>query len=321
VSGFRALLCGFAAWCFAAAALAQSWPSRPLRVIIPYPPGDAADIIARLAAPKMGERLGQPVVVENRAGASGQIGLEQFKHSAADGYTIAVGQGGNLVVAPHTYKSLPYDPLKDFVPVALVATNYLALVANPGAPFNSAGEMIAWAEKNPGRLTVATNGEGGFPHLAMECLAQEAGFKFLHIPYKGAMQIVGDVISGQVLTGIGAYTSLSPQVLSGRVKLIAVTNPVHVPNKPDLPIFADVVKDYDMRGWFGYVAPAGTPPEIVARLNDAINEAMKSPEVSDKLVAAGLIILDQGPGFFEGVLKSDYAKYGKLVHDIGYQPR
>ena len=303
------------------AALAQSYPSRPVKVIVPFPPGDAADILSRLIGPKMAERMGQPVVVENRAGASGQIGLEVLKNAAADGYTIGVGQGGNLVVAPHTYKKLPYDPLKDFVAVAILATNYLAVVANPGVPFKSAAEMVAWAKANPGRLTLATNGEGGFPHLAFEHLAVMGGFKFQHIPYKGAAQIITDVMGGQVQLGIGAYTSLSPHVLSGRVRLIAVTNPVRVPNKPELPIFAEAVPGYDSRGWFGYVAPAATPREIVARLNDEINRAMKLPDVSEKMVAAGLIIVTEPPEFFGDMIRSDYAKYGKLARDIGFKPQ
>jgi len=306
---------------FAAAAVAQSYPSRPIKVIVPFPPGDAADILSRLIGPKMSERMGQPLVVENRAGASGQIGLEVLKNSAADGYTIGVGQGGNLVVAPHTYKKLPYDPLKDFVPVAILATNYLAVVANPGVPFKSAAEMVAWAKANPGRLTLATNGEGGFPHLAFEHLAVMGGFKFQHIPYKGAAQIITDVMGGQVQLGIGAYTSLSPHVQSGRVRLIAVTNPVRVPNKPELPIFAEAVPGYDSRGWFGYVAPAATPREIVARLNDEINRAMKLPDVSEKMIAAGLIIVTEPPEFFGDMIRSDYAKYGKLARDIGFKPQ
>jgi tripartite-type tricarboxylate transporter receptor subunit TctC len=303
------------------AVLAQSYPSRPVKVIVPFPPGDAADILSRLIGPKMAERMGQPVVVENRAGASGQIGLEVLKNAAADGYTIGVGQGGNLVVAPHTYKKLPYDPLKDFVAVAILATNYLAVVANPGVPFKSAAEMVAWAKANPGRLTLATNGEGGFPHLAFEHLAVMGGFKFQHIPYKGAAQIITDVMGGQVQLGIGAYTSLSPHVLSGRVRLIAVTNPVRVPNKPELPIFAEAVPGYDSRGWFGYVAPAATPREIVARLNAEINRAMKLPDVSEKMIASGLIIVTEPPEFFGDMIRSDYAKYGKLARDIGFKPQ
>ena len=306
---------------FAAAALAQSYPSRPVKVIVPFPPGDAADILSRLIGPKVSERMGQPVIVENRAGASGQIGLEVLKNAAADGYTIGVGQGGNLVVAPHTYKKLPYDPLRDFVPVAILATNYLAVVANPGVPFKSAAEMVAWAKANPGRLTLATNGEGGFPHLAFEHLAVMGNFKFQHIPYKGAAQIVTDVMGGQVQLGIGAYTSLSPHVLSGRLRLIAVTNPVRVPNKPELPIFAEAVPGYDSRGWFGYVAPAATPRAIVARLNEEINRAMKLPDVSEKMIASGLIIVTEPPEFFGDMIRSDYAKYGKLARDIGFKPQ
>lgn len=303
------------------AAQAQAWPAKPIRVVIPFPPGDAADIMARLIGPKITERLGQPMVVENRPGASGQLGLSVLKDAAPDGYTIGVGQGGNLVVAPHTYKKLPYDPLKDFAPVALLATNYLAVIANPNVPFRTAAEMVAWAKANPGKLTLATNGEGGFPHLAFEHLAAMGGFTFQHIPYKGASQIVTDVAGGQVQLGIGAYTSLSPQVTAGRVRLVAVTNPVKVPNKPELPLFAEAVSGYDSRGWFGYVAPAGTPADIVRRLNDEINRAMRHPDVESKLVAAGLIIVTEPPEFFGNVLKTDYEKYGKLVKSIGFVPQ
>ena len=305
----------------AGAASAQSYPTRPIKVIVPYPPGDAADILSRLIGPKVSERLGQQMIVENRPGASGQIGMEVLKHSAADGYTIGVGQGGNLVVAPHTYKKIPYDPLRDFVPIAILATNYLAVVANPKLPFKTAAEMVAWAKANPGKLTLATNGEGGFPHLAFENLAVMGGFTFQHIPYKGAAQIATDVIGGQVQLGIGAYTSLSPHVLSGRLRLIAVTNPVRVPNKPGLPIFADAVPGYDSRGWFGYVAPTGVPRDVIRVLNEEINRAMKLPDVADKMTAAGLIIVTESPEFFGDILRADYAKYGKLVHDIGFKPQ
>ena len=225
------------------------------------------------------------------------------------------------MVAPHTYKKIPYDPLKDFAPVALLATNYLAVVATPSVPFNSAAEMIAWARANPGKLTLATNGEGGFPHLAFEQFRLMAGITYTHIPYKGTSQIVTDVIGGQVQLGIGAYTSLSPHVASGRVRLIAVTNPVRVPNKPELPIFADAVPGYDSRGWFGYVAPAATPRAIVARLNNEINRAMKQLDVAEKMVAAGLIIVTEPPEFFGKVIRSDFEKYGKLARDIGFKPQ
>jgi tripartite-type tricarboxylate transporter receptor subunit TctC len=297
------------------------YPNRPIRVVVPYPPGDAADILARLIGAKVTERLGQQMVVENRPGASGQLGMGVLKDAAADGYTIGVGQGGNLVVAPHTYKKIPYDPLKDFAPVALLATNYLAVVANPGVPFKDAAGMIAWAKANPGKLTLATNGEGGFPHLAFEHLAAMGGFKFQHIPYKGSAQIATDVLGGQVQIGIGSYTGFAPHVNAGRLRLIGVTNPVRVPDKPELPIFADAVSGYDSRGWFGYVAPAGTPAEIVRKLNEEINRAMRQPDVAEKMVAAGLIIVTEPPEHFAQVLKSDYEKYGKLAKSIGFVPQ
>lgn len=303
------------------AAQAQTWPARPIRVVIPYPPGDAADILARLIGPKASERLGQPMVVENRPGASGQIGMAVLKDLPADGYNIGVGQGGNMVVAPHTYRKLQYDPLKDFAPVALIATNYLAVIANPNVPFKDAKEMVAWAKANPGKLSLATNGEGGFPHLAFEHFAAMGGFKFQHVPYKGASQIATDVIGGQVQLGIGAYTSLSPHVNSGRARLIGVTNDIKVPNRPELPLLAEAVPGYDSRGWFGYVAPAATPADVVRRLNEEINRAMRDPDVAAKMTAAGLIITTESPEFFGGMLKSDFEKYGRLVRSIGFTPQ
>lgn len=305
----------------ASAFAAQTYPTKTVRIIVPYPPGEAADIIARLIAPIIGERMGQQFVVDNRAGASGQLGLTLLKQSPPDGYTIGMGQGGNLSVAPHTYAKLPYDPLKDFTGIALAATNYLAVVANPGAPFKTASEMIAWAKANPGKLSVGTNGEGGYPHLTMEYLSRSAGFKFLHVPYKGASQYTVDVLGGQIMTAVGSYTSMAPHINSGKLRLIAVTNDVKVPNKPDLPIFADVVPGYDMRGWFGFVAPAGTPHAVIKRLNEEINRAMQLPEVNSKLVEAGLIVANESPEQFDKFLKKEDAKYGKLVKEIGLKLR
>jgi len=304
-----------------AALAAQTYPTRSVRIIVPFPPGEAADIIARLVAPVISQRMGQQFVVDNRPGASGQLGLTLLKQATPDGYTIGMGQGGNLSVAPHTYAKVPYDALKDFSGLALAATNYLAVVANPGAPFKTAPEMIAWAKANPGKLTVGTNGEGGYPHLTFEYLSRTAGFKFLHVPYKGAAQITVDVLSGQILSGVGSYTSLSPHVTTGKLRLIAVTNDVRVPNKPELPIFADVVPGYDMRGWFGFVTPAATPRDIVKRLNAEINRAMQTPEVKAKLVEAGLIVANESAEWFDDFMKREYGKYGKLVREIGLKPR
>jgi len=305
----------------AAHAAEQKYPTRAVRIIVPFPPGEAADTIARLVAPVLAQRLGQQFVVDNRPGAAGQIGLQLLKQAPADGYTIGMGQGGNMSVQPHTYAKLPYDALNDFAGLALAATNYLAVVANPNAPFKGAKEMIDWAKKNPGKLSVGTNGEGGYPHLTMEYLARMAGFSFLHVPYKGAGQITTEAIAGQILTGVGSYTSMSPHVQAGRLKLIAVTNDVKVPNKPELPIFAEVVPGYDMRGWFGFVAPAKTPRAIVKLLNAEINRAMQTPEVNSKLVDLGLLVQNESAEYFDKFLRAEYEKYGKLVRDIGLKPK
>ncbi len=300
---------------------AQPYPNRPIRIIVPFPPGNTMDIMSRLIGPKMAERMGQQVIVENRPGASGMLGLDLVAKSAPDGYTIGAGQGGNLTVLPHTSKSIPYNPLKDFVPIAVSTTNYLGIVANPGAPFKSIGEMVQWAKANPGRLTVATNGEGGFPHLAFEHLRTMASITYTHVPYKGSAAIATDVIGGQVQVAIDGITGMAPHIKSGRLRLLAVTNKSRVDLWPDTPAAAEDVPGYESGGWFGYIAPAGTPREIVLRLNDEINRAMRSPDVSEKLVAAGLIVVTEPPEHFANVLKNDYAKYGKLVKDIGFQPQ
>jgi len=305
----------------APAALAQPWPTKPIKVVIPFPPGNTMDIMTRLIGPKMTERLGQPIVAENRPGASGMLGLDFVAKAPPDGYIIAAGQGGNLVVLPHTSKNIPYDALKDFAPIAVSTTNYLGIVAHPGTPFKTVGEMVAWARAHPGKLTVATNGEGGFPHLAFEQLRVMAGFTFTHVPYKGSAQIVTDVIGGQVQAAIDGITALAPHARSGRVRLLAITNRTRVPLWPGIPAAAEDVPGYESGGWFGYVAPAGTPREIVLRLNEEINRAIRLPEVGEKLVAGGLIVVAESPEYFGELIRSDHAKYGKLMRDIGFQPQ
>jgi tripartite-type tricarboxylate transporter receptor subunit TctC len=304
-----------------AAAQAQPYPAKPIRIIVPFPPGNTTDIMSRLIAPKMAERLGQQVIVENRPGASGMLGLDYVAKSPPDGYTIAAGQGGNMVVLPHTSKNIPYDALKDFAPIAVSTTNYLGIVANPNAPFKTVGEMVAYAKANPGKLTVATNGEGGFPHLAFEHLRTMANITYTHVPYKGSAAIATDIMGGQVQAGIDGITGMTPHIKSGRLRLLAVTNKTRAQLWPDTPAASEDVPGYESGGWFGYVAPAATPRDIIAKLNDEINRAMRSPDVSEKLVNAGLIVVTEAPQYFGDLLKSDFAKYGKLVKDIGFQPQ
>jgi len=259
--------------------------------------------------------------VENRPGASGMLGLDQVAKAPADGYIIACVQGGNMVVLPHTSKNIPYDPLKDFAPISVTTFNYLAIVANPNAPFKTIGEMVQYAKANPGHLTVATNGEGGFPHLAFEHLRTMGGFTYTHVPYKGSAAIATDVIGGQVMAGIDGITGMTPHIKSGRLRLLATTGKQRAVLWPDTPTAAEDVPGYDSGGWFGYAAPARTPREVILRLNEEINRAMRSPDVASKLEIAGLIIRTESPEFFAEVLKADYEKYGSLVKAIGYVPQ
>jgi len=299
---------------------AQQYPSKPIRIIIPFPPGSSLDTMSRLIAPKLTERLGQNIVVDNRPGAAGQLGLELAARSAPDGYTLAAGQGGNLAVEPHTYKKLPYDPLKDFAPIALSTTNFLGLVVNPGLPFKSVKDLIAYAKNNPGKLSLASNGEGGFPHMAMEMLRLQAGFTYLHVPYKGGAQIVAEIMGARVDGTILGIASLTPHIRAGRLRLLAVTSPKRVDLFPETPTVAETYPGYESGGWFGYLAPARTPAKVVTLLNQEINRAMMMPDVKDKLVALGLTVVAEPPEFFQQTLRSDYEKYGKLIRALGWKP-
>jgi len=224
------------------AVLAQSYPSRPIKIIVPYTPGDGPDVIARLIGDKISQRLGQAVVIDNRAGASGQIGLELTAKAPPDGYTLGVGLVTNLALAPYAYKSIPYDPLKDFTPVALGAINYLALVARPDAPFKNVGEMIQWAKDNPGKMTIGTTSTGGLPHMSFELLAHMSGFKFLNVPYKGNGPIVSDLTGGRLDLGVTSYTSIAGLADSGRLKVLGITNPARDPALPNLPTIGETVR-------------------------------------------------------------------------------
>jgi tripartite-type tricarboxylate transporter receptor subunit TctC len=300
---------------------AQAYPTKPIKIIVPFPPGDTVDTMSRLCAPMLTERLGQPVVVENRPGASGIIGTDLIAKAPPDGYTIGTAQGGTLCNLPFTRKNIPYHALKDFTPIALTTTNYLVIYAGLHAPFKTLPEMIAYAKANPGKVTVASNGEGGFPHLAMEHLRLMAGFTYNHIPYKGSAQIATDVMGGQVqMTLMGVGGSMAA-IRSGKVNLLAVTSKNRGAFWPDKPAVAEFVPGYDSGGWFGFVAPAGIPREIANKLNAEFNRAMNTPAVVEKMVNNGMVVANESVTYFEDVIKSDYAKYGKLVRDIGFQPQ
>lgn len=302
-------------------ALAQKYPTKSIRVIVPQSPGDPCDTFARLLGHKMGERLGQQLVVDNRPGASGTIGLALAAQAPADGYTFACGQGGNMSVIPHTMKNVPFDAMKDFQPVALIATNYLALVVSPTTPFKNVAEFVKYLKANPGKVSFASNGEGAFMHMTTEVFRSFVGFEYVHVPFKGVAPAAAEVMSGRVDAAFGSFTGLYPFVTSGRVRLLGVAKATRAPNYPDLPAISETVPGFSSGGWFGFVAPAKVPKEIIAVLNREANAAMKLPDVRAKLESLGLEVWTESPEYFGSLMKSEYDKYGKVARDIGLVPK
>jgi tripartite-type tricarboxylate transporter receptor subunit TctC len=307
--------------CVTGPALAQKYPTKSIRIIVPQAPGDPCDTFGRLLGQHMSERLGQPLVVDNRPGASGTIGLALAAQAPADGYTFACGQGGNMSVIPHTMKNVPFDAMKDFQPVALIATNYLALVVSPTTPFKNVAEFVKYLKANPGKVTFASNGEGAFMHMTTEVFRSFVGFEYVHVPFKGVAPAAAEVMSGRVDAAFGSFTGFYPFVTSGRVRLLGIAKATRAPNYPDLPTIAETVPGFTSGGWFGFVAPAKVPKEIIAVLNREANAAMKRPDVRAKLESLGLEVWTESPEYLGNLMKSEYDKYGKVARDIGLVPK
>jgi tripartite-type tricarboxylate transporter receptor subunit TctC len=294
---------------------AQSFPSRPIRVVVPFSPGDLADTIARLLGPKMTEQLGQPIVIENRPGASGLVGLQAVHQADADGHTLVLGQMGGMAVAPNVNRQ-PFEVRKEFVAVAPAFANYMLLVAHPGVPAKTLPELIAYSKANPGKLTLATNGEGGFPHLAMELLRESTGFTYTHVPYKGASQIPLDIMSGRVDLTILGYSTLIQHVQAGKLHAVAVTGPKRPANAPSIPTMAETVPGYSALGWFGYFARRGTPPQALAAINAAVTAAVQSPDVLERV---RMLDLDPVPGSaqdLDAMWSKDFDRWGRLIREL-----
>lgn len=307
--------------CLAAPVLAQTYPTRAIRIIVPQAPGDPCDTFARMLATHMPQRIGQPVVVENRPGAGGTIGLALAASATPDGYTIACGQGGNLSVAPHTVKGIPYKALQDFQAVSLVATNYLALVVARDRPYSNVAEFVTYLKANPGKVSFATNGEGAFMHMATELFRSQVGFEYLHVPFKGVAPAAQELVAGRVDAAISSFTGIYPFVKSGQVRILGVARPTRAPNYPDIPTVAESVPGYASGGWFGFVAPARVPKDVIAYLNQEMNAVWKIPDVRAKLETLGLEVWTESPEYFGKLMKSEYDKYGKVAKDIGLVPK
>ncbi len=303
----------------AGSAFAQSYPVKTIRVIVPAAPGDSCDVLSRLIGQKVGERLGQPLAADNRVGAGGQLGLQLLAQAPADGYTIGCGQGGNMIIVPIAYKKVAYDTLKDFVAIQIPVTNFLGLVVHPSVPFRNVKDLVAFGKANPGKLVFGSNGEGAFVHFSIELLRTLGGFTYLHVPYKGVAPVLTDIISGRIDSTITSFVSVKPFVDSGRLKLLAIGRATRSPKYPDYPTIAETLPGYENSGWFGFIAPAGTPREIVALLNKEMNRAMTQPDVREKLDSYGLEIHTESPEYFANVIRRDMEKWGKVARDIGFK--
>jgi tripartite-type tricarboxylate transporter receptor subunit TctC len=314
---------GAASWLSAPAWVqAQStYPNRSIKVLVPFPPGNTIDILARLLQNPMGALLGQSVVVENIGGAGGRIGTAAIVRANPDGYTIGAGQSGTLWVQPHTTKDPSYDVVKDLVRIALSVRNFNVLVRNNNTPFSHLNEMIAWARANPGKLTYGSNGEGGFPHLWFEDLARQAGIKFTYIPYKGAAQVATDLISGQIMVAGDGVSAMVSYLNANQMKLLGVTSETRAALFPDTPAIAESIPGFTATGEFGFVGPAKMQPEHIRILNKAINDALLSPEVKSRLPGLGLSGVTESPEHFEQVFKTQYERFGNIIKAIGYQPK
>ncbi len=313
----RALLC--AASCAASAAVAQpAYPNKPLRLIVGFAPGGGTDILARALGQPLGELLGQQVTIDNRAGAAGIIATELGAKAAPDGYTLLVGSSAGFAINPNLMAKLPYDPVKDFAPVGLFATLSYALDVHPSLPAKTLRDFIALARAKPGAINYGSAGQGSSTHLAIEQFAMMGGVKMTHVPYKGNTPAMTALMSGEVAMVFDPVLTSTPMIKSGRVRALAVTTAQRSALLPDVPTVAESgVAGYESGNWFGIFAPAGTPKDIVERLNAAINKAMARPEMKDKLTSQGADALTGTPADLASLVQRELAKFAKIIKAAG----
>ena len=299
-------------------AWAQSYPAKPIRFIVPFPPGGSADILARAIGQKAGEGLGQSLVVENRPGAGTAIGAEALAKSPADGYAVMIGTVSSHAINPALNPKLTYDPVKDFTPISLVASIPFAMIVHPSVPAKSVSEFISLAKSKPGSLNYSSAGNGTSNHLAGELLKSMAGIDIVHIPYKGSAPALNDLVAGQVSLMFDLVLTAAPHVKSGAVRGLAVTGARRSSALPELPTVAESgVPGYEVSAWFGIFAPAGVPQPVVQRLNAEFVKALQQPELRQRLASQGAEPLTSTPEEFAAYLRSEIAKWAKVVKDSG----
>jgi tripartite-type tricarboxylate transporter receptor subunit TctC len=301
-----------------ASALAQSFPDRPIRLIVPFPPGGGTDIIARELGVALNKTSGWNLVAENRPGAGGNLGVETAVKSAPDGYTLVLGQTSNLAINPSLYSKLSYNPARDLAPVALVATAPLVLVVASNSRYQTLADVVTQAKARPGELNFASPGNGTVAHLTAELLQQSAGIKLQHIPYKGANQALNDLFGGQVQLFMSSIPTALGQIRTGKLRALAVTSAKRVAELPDVPTVSEAgYAGFDANTWFGLMVPAGTPPDVIQTLNSAANKAMASAEYQEKIRAEGGEVLGGTPEAFSERLRKDHALWAGIVKQSG----
>ena len=314
---FRRLAAALSLMLAAFTAAAQDYPSRAIHLIVGFPPGGGADIIARTLAPHLSTQLGQQVVVENRAGGNGIIGLEFTAKSVPDGYTLAVGITGTLAINPSLFPKLPYDPMHDFAPISLVAVGPNILVVHPSLPVRSIKDLVAYSKQNPGKLSYASSGVGGAPHLAGELFKYLAGVDIVHVPYKGAAPATNDVLGGHVPMMFAGMGAAMPYIISGKLIPLGVTGPKRSSQLPEVPAIAEFLPNFAAETWFGIVAPRGTPGAIVGRLHAAIKAAASRRNVRDQLQSGGYEVLLDTPAEFSDYIGAEMKKWATVIKTSG----
>ena len=298
-------------------ALAEAYPSKPIKIVVPYTPGGPTDIAARIVGQKLSEQLRQPVIIDNKPGAGGNIGADAVAKAPADGYTLLLVTTGHTI-NPALYPKMPYDLKKDLVPVSQLTSGPMVVAVNPGLGVNSIQELIALAKAKPGTLNFASAGNGASTHLAPELFSMMAGIKMNHIPYKGSAPALTDVMAGNAQVAFDFMTSAMPYVRGGKLKGLATTGLTRSPAAPELPTVAEAgVPGFEVIGWNGVMVPAGTPAEVIAKLNAEIKKALALPEVSDRIAALGSSAHWSAPADFGNYVQAETAKWGKVVKASG----
>src|SRR6266446_4316501 len=302
-----------------ASAQAQNYPSRPVRMVVGFPPGGGTDVVARIISPRLSENLGQPVVIENRPGATGTVAAAMVAKSPADGYTIMMGHVSVNAIAPSLFPNLQYDVAKDFAPITLAASVPHFVAVHPSVPVNSVSELIAYAKARPGKLSFPSAGNGSTPHLAGEIFKSMAGVNLVHVPYKGTGQSMQDLLAGQHQVAFDTVPASAGYVRSGRMRVLGVSSAKRVPEYPDVPTVAEAgVPGCEVTTWYGVFAPGGTPAAIVNRLHADITNAMQAPDTRTRLAGDGADgTITRSPEEFAAMVRADVARYAKIIKDAG----